>query len=90
MVMDQSLETMIGQADPVLTIAWEAFIREQDGRYARLAREQGAPYTNFDDAELREVARIAAALGVTPSDSLAFEDRQPVTAVDTRVPVLAG
>jgi hypothetical protein len=90
MVTDQSLETLIGQADPILTIAWESFIREQDDRYARLAREQGAPYTNFESTELHEVARIAAALGVTPADPFAFEDRQPVAAIDTRVPVMAG
>jgi hypothetical protein len=90
MVTDQSLETLIGRADPILITAWQSFIREQDSRFARIARDRGEPYSNFDDAEVREVARMAAALGVTPADSLAFENRQPDDVAAKRVPVAAG
>jgi len=70
-VTHQAMETLIGGADPALTAVWERFIRDQDTRYARLARATGSPYTPFPDNERREVAAFAAALGVAPTDSVA-------------------
>jgi hypothetical protein len=68
-MIDQALETLIAHADPSLTQAWARFVREQDLRYARLARESGRPYSPFAEDEVYEAATLAAALGVEPASA---------------------
>jgi hypothetical protein len=52
--------------------AWVRFIRTADAHYARHAQRRGEPYTPVSEDEIEAAAAFAIALGVTPTNAVAW------------------